>query len=487
MNYLSERFKQQDFELMEPCYNYAFWKEPDSGKTSMIASQLIPLAEQQNKSILFLYPRASIGEQVKVKEAFKSNVIDYCTYQALEEKLDDGLIMNHYDFIVCDEAHYFVEDADFNDNTELSFDFINNEKNSVVILLSGTPEPLQHVEFKKLIVEMTEVDYSNHNVEIVFLTRSTKAIEKEIKRNLDDNQQTLVFSSSATSAYEMSQKFLEHNPFFICSKGNKTFKDKNNEDIREQIIELEKSERPVGFMTAAMNTGINFNEDIKNVVIIGTPSSVDIRQSVARVRKGEDKRKVRLYIQVPFGQAIRTKVESMKRDFEFTDIGIYEWQKKYGKRKVPSFVWHETDKNNKDLAHIKINKLKLAKLKSDISDFATMSGDTVGTYKRIIEKFYPNTSIHMLKEHSELVEEILEKIEGKLLVRDQQDGVKEIFKESGVTNSKGTVGPKVVRDYLYQKNNYVLEVGSKNIDGKKQRYWQFNRIRKEDHHVRSER
>lgn len=254
------------------------------------------------------------------------------------------------------------------------------------------------------------------------------------------------------------------------------FKDKNDEDIREKIIDQEKSERQIGFMTAAMNTGINFNEDVKNVVIIGTPSSVDIRQSVARVRKGEVNRKVRLYIQVPYGQAIRTKVESMKRDLEFTDIGIYEWQKKHGKRKVPSFVWHETDKQNKDIAHIKINKLKLAKLKSDISDFATMSGDTIGTYKRIVSKFYPNTSVHMLKEHSELVEEELEKIEGKYLLREDQDKIKRLFKEVGIKSKNGAVSLDVIRDYLYQKNNYFLEVNSKKFDGKTKRYWKFNRI-----------
>jgi hypothetical protein len=474
MAYLSERFNKSDFELMEPGYNYAFWSEPDSGKTTMIAQHLIPLAEEKNKSILFLYPRSAIGSQLKFK--FTSHVIDYRTYQSLEEDLNNGLILNHYDFIVCDEAHYFVEDADFNENTEVSFDYINNERNSVKILLSGTPDPLHHVEFKKPVIVMSTVDYSNHNVEIVFLTRSTKAIEKEIRRILEENQQTLVFSSSATQAYEMSQNFLEHNSFFISSKGNKTFKDKNDEYIRTKLIEQEKSGRPIGFMTAAMNTGINFNEDIKNVVIVGTPSSVDIRQSVARVRKGEKNRKVRLYIQVPFGQAIRTKVEAMKRDFEFEEIGIYAWQKKYGKRKVPSFVWHETDKHDKNLAHIKTNKLKLAKLKSDISDFATMSGDTVGTYKRIVEKFYPNTSIHMLKEHSESVEEVLEKIEGEFLLRADQDKIKTLFKENGIVSTSGTIGVNVIRDYLYQKNNFILEVGSKRIEAKKQRYWQFNKL-----------
>lgn len=120
--------------------------------------------------------------------------------------------------------------------------------------------------------------------------------------------------------------------------------------------------------------------------------------------------------------------------------------------------------------------MKLAKLKSDISDFATMSGDTIGTYKRIVSKFYPNTSVHMLKEHSESVEEVLEKVKGKYLLREDQDKIKSLFKEAGIKSKNGAVSPNVIRDYLYQKNNYALEVNSKKFNGKTQRYWQFNRI-----------
>lgn len=474
MRYLSERFNEQDFKNMEPGYNYAFWSEPDSGKSTMIGMHLLPLSERENKSILYLYPRSAIANQLKNK--FTSHVIDYRTYQSLEEDLSKGIILNHYDYIVCDEPHYFVEDADFNDETERSFDFINNEKDAVKIFLTGTPEPLQYVEFYKPVITMTNVDYSNNNVEVVFLTRSTKMIENQIRKELHDGQQTLVFSSSATAAYEMSRSFLEYNPFFISSKGNQTFKNKNDEDIREKIFKEEKTDRKIGFMTAAMDTGINFNEDVKNVVILGIPSSVSIRQSVARVRKGDNNRKVRLFIQVPFGQAIRTKIESMKCDLEFLDIGIHEWQKKYGSKKVPSFIWHETDKNNSDLAHIKVNKMKLAKVKSDLSDLSTMSSDTVGGYRRMVDKYYPSTAIHWLKSSSEEIENFLVENVGKYLVKEEQEKVKQLFKKNSITNSKGSVGPIIIQDYLYQKNNFSLKQFPTNIDGKKQRVWQFNEI-----------
>jgi len=474
MTYLSERFNQEDFKNMMKDYNYGFWSEPDSGKTTMIIKHLIPLAEKENKTILFLYPRTAIGEQLKFKTS--SNVIEFQTYQALENLIKNNVILPKYDFIVCDEAHYFVDDSDFNIDTDLSFDFIDNSRDSIKILLTGTPEPLQYVNFKKPIIVMSTVNYSNHNVEIVFLSRTTKLIEQELKSELEKGNQSIVFSSSATKAYEMSQEFISYNPFFISSKGNKSFKHKNDENIRDKIINEEKSERSVGFMTSAMNTGINFNEDIKNVIILGSPSSVDIRQSVGRVRKGNEDRKVRLYLQVPFGQAIRAKCESMKNDLEYFDLGIYEWQQKYGRNKYPRFIWTDPDKNNKDIAHIKINQLRLAKLKSDLSDFATMSSDTVGTYRRMIEKYYPSTEIYWLKESLKGIEEYLIDNEGNYLLKDDQNKVKEIFKENGITSKSGTVGPKIIKDYLYQKKEYSLEQPSKMIEGKKQRVWQFKKL-----------
>ncbi|TGA99024.1 hypothetical protein E4665_06815 [Sporolactobacillus shoreae] len=474
MAYLSEKFTADDFRGMKAGFNYGFWSEPDSGKTRMIFEHLVPLAEQNERKILFLYPRSAIGDQLKNK--YVSESVDYRTYQSIESDLARGIILPKYDYIVCDEAHYFIEDASFNDETERSFDYINQEHHAIKILLSGTPEPLRYAEFIKPVIDMCFVDYSNHNVEVVFLTRNTKLIERQIKQQLEKGQQTLVFSSSATSAYELSKKFLEHDPFFISSKNNQTFKSKNDEDVRERIIECEQTNRKIGFMTAAMNTGINFNEDVRNVVILGSPTSVEIRQTVARVRKGEKNRKVRLYLQVPFGQAIRTKVETMKRDLEFIDIGIHEWQRKYGVKRTPSFIWHETDRIDPDLAHIKINKMRLAKVKSDISDFASMSSNTVGTYQRIVEKYYPSTSIHWLKSPSESIEKFLEEHIENILVKEDQQKMKEIFKKSEITSRSGTVGPKVIRDYLYQKKKYSLQTKVKSVNGKKQQVWIITKL-----------
>lgn len=345
MTYLSEQFTKQDFLYMEKGNNHCYFAEPDSGKTTMISKVLQPLAESRNERILFLYPRKSIGEQVSKK--FNSKITDCMSYQLLESLIKQRVILPKYDYIICDEAHYFVEDANVNFDTELSFNFINNENNSIKVLLTGTPEPLEFIdEWNKRPIIERKINHYNHNVEVVFLSKGNKAIEKEIKQKLKLGEQSLVFHSSASAAYELSKDFLNHNPFFICSLGNKSFRDRIDKEARNQIIDEEKTGRTIGFLTSAMNTGINFNEDITNMVIFGTPSSVDIRQSVARVRKGDSNRKVRLYIQVPHGNSFNAKLKELRKDLEYLNIGNDEWKSKHGRNSLPSFVYYVDEKNS---------------------------------------------------------------------------------------------------------------------------------------------
>ena len=63
--------------------------------------------------------------------------IDICSYhQLLERKLLDN---NHYDYIVCDEAHFFIQDSLFNHYTDDMLEYIINKGGSSVrIYMSAT-------------------------------------------------------------------------------------------------------------------------------------------------------------------------------------------------------------------------------------------------------------------------------------------------------------------------------------------------------------
>lgn len=55
-------------------------------------------------------------------------MISIDTYQALEERIKRGKKEEFWDYVVFDEAHYFLCDSVFNTNTMLSYNYVKNKK-----------------------------------------------------------------------------------------------------------------------------------------------------------------------------------------------------------------------------------------------------------------------------------------------------------------------------------------------------------------------
>lgn len=207
-----------------------------------------------------------------------------------------------------------------------------------------------------------------------------------------------------------------------------------------------------------MNTGINFNEDITNLVILGTPSSVDLRQSIARVRKGEHKRSVRLYIHVPHGNSFNAKLKRLRKELQFLSIGNDEWKKKYGRNTVPSFVFYD-DKKGSTKAERKVNQLKLAKIKSDEQYFGLIASDPEKAYMDFISKYYPDLHINWLRESTIFEENLLEvlvDLKGKILLKEGQENLKRLFKINGIHSRKGTIGLNVINQWWLEENTSFI-------------------------------
>ena len=116
-----------------------------SGKTYFVLHVLLKHAVETNKRILCLVNRRALKAQVErdIESASRElrNVdyslepekqIDVCTYQQIENgktfQLFREMLINgsparfpYYDYVVFDEFHYFLTDANYNTNTAFSF------------------------------------------------------------------------------------------------------------------------------------------------------------------------------------------------------------------------------------------------------------------------------------------------------------------------------------------------------------------------------
>ena len=141
-----------------------------TGKTSFVLNQMLDWAEEQacvkfpHKRILILCNRvplkADIQRKLDIKKApmlvedgfggytciiDDADLVHIQTYQYYETMLVNApekvkRDLQSYPYIVCDEAHYFVDDASFNPNTGLMYDtLLELAESKTVIFMTATP------------------------------------------------------------------------------------------------------------------------------------------------------------------------------------------------------------------------------------------------------------------------------------------------------------------------------------------------------------
>ena len=110
------------------------------GKTTFSLETYCPYLMEQNKSVLYLCNRKKLQSQIynKVKESEINKNVTVITYQKLQELIRSGDSIPEYDVYICDEAHFFLSDSEFNLYTDVSYRYILNQAKAVVIFMTAT-------------------------------------------------------------------------------------------------------------------------------------------------------------------------------------------------------------------------------------------------------------------------------------------------------------------------------------------------------------
>lgn len=112
-----------------------------SGKTTFVLNTLLPYAARSNQYIVLLVNRALLESQVNEMihqkySKYQRNIFVY-TYQKYNQMQEHIMV----DYLVLDEAHYFISDSSFNEYTAECFrELIQEYRHSVIVLMSATPE-----------------------------------------------------------------------------------------------------------------------------------------------------------------------------------------------------------------------------------------------------------------------------------------------------------------------------------------------------------
>lgn len=294
----------EEYKEWQPKSNILIGAAMGSGKTQFVLNTLSKHAKENKKKILFLSNRTELTKEInsKIEELKLYGIVEVLTYQALERTLlnrNNGIsfsisYLNVFNYVICDECHYFLTDA-WTNKTDISYFFVLNHPKAVKLYMSATHYNIFTVlkkDFKELKQEFKEY-YINPNFDyinkVVYFNNFNTV--DQIIEELPQTEKLIYFNRKLNNALELHLKYKE-NSAFVCSKTNKEFK----KYITDAPIENNKLTRQLTFTSTTWDNGINIiDSDVKHVVI-DIEDIVLFTQCLGRRRKLKNDNGFILYI-----------------------------------------------------------------------------------------------------------------------------------------------------------------------------------------------
>lgn len=465
-----------------------------SGKSYFIKNILYAIAKRDNKRILMLIHRNNCVNQfqMEIERDSKTDVIDIKTYQSIESVRKRGGIYNleQYDYIVCDEFHYFMSDASFNQFTDLSLDAILDNKNAIRIFTSATGSNMKHYlndhkhKNLKTINYSVKSDYKHVNKLQFFYKDET--IEDYVKTAIDTKTKTMFFIQSASKAFALYDKYREHS-MFNCGKSGKYYKHVDKQKV-EDMLKNEKFDDLILFTTTVMDAGVNIVDNNLHHIVVDVKDTDTMIQCIGRKRLNGKDDHVNLYLKAVSNQqlgGIETHENNKMKTAEYFIVHGQRMLVKNNYRVLhDKFVYEELTDTGIEL---KLNKLMYFKSLTNILEIHRIK-KYYGkhSYCRYLteEVFRHNhfTVLEITKEVADM-KDYLESMVGEVMLKpsDRAELIEMINVRDGRNNkllkSIETLNGAIKENGL----DYTIEQFSisKMIEGKRKRYnfaWKIRRL-----------
>lgn len=470
------------------------------GKTHFCLHVLGNYAKKMKKNILYLCNRSKLRKQIyqETKRLKLLGTIIIATYQQLQRDIQEGKEIPYYDYIVADECHYFTTDATFNDYTDVSYNHIMKQKDSVVLLISATAKGffsnlLEKKKVKKKNHYILDKDYSYVEKLYYYQSDELVSIIDEILENETDSK-IVVFCNVGRRIIEMSSIYKDK-AYYYCSKSSK---DKNlkkicgwiddsgrtkstNDCIKYYSDELITFDKQILFTTSVLDNGVDLKDErIKHVFteIIDIDTMI---QSLGRKRSVNKNDTCTFYIREYQKKGIQgfinqtnwqlDPVKKYKEDYQ-------DFYKNYGNGKMrwrlqKNDIFYSNFKKTKNTGLININECKYRKYMQNYNTFSAMK--EMG-YRAYLEWILPDElrnkgeKIIINVKQIDSFMEFLRSLEGKRLFADDKEYIKEEFKTTIAVKLSGkSIGISTLNgqlDDLY-KNIYPCRFYNEDADGNK--------------------
>lgn len=322
----------------------------------------IPYLDKKGKKVLDI---EKIEKITRIKNVTIMSYHQVAEYLLDREYSNKEYRLDIFNYIICDECHYFLTDASFNNKTYIAFKELIETKHSnmIKIFISATIDEVQaginkYLSDSKIHTYSTGIDYSYLDVKYF---DDIKNIATIIKNDKTD-EKWIVFISSKKQGDKLKE-LLDNSD---VSNSFITANTKTEESLN--ITKDSTFNCKVLISTKCLDNGVNIKDkNLKNLVVIATDKTTFI-QEIGRVRfKINDAPNINLYIYKSYKKAFTTRNEMIyqpkKEDIDLFTRNIDAFKRKYNNdhHKVPTDIFYQDANNN-----WRINDIGIVRLDRDI-------------------------------------------------------------------------------------------------------------------------
>lgn len=459
-----------------------------SGKSSFTMEELSVVAGIIQERVLVLCNRTSLKEQTRRLAETKVHstdreYIDIMSYQEVEgafryDPEAGQRLLDQYGYIVADECHYFWADAPQNSYTELLYNALLQWESGIIMYCSATAEAffdwlVETGKVKKKHVYYIPADYS-YVEDVTFYEEKQLCPLIDQILEMEEDTKIVVFVAT-TDRMDAMHKIYGESASYVCSQYTKNWSMLKYCDWN--CIQNETFEKRLLFATSAIDNGVNLKDRKIRHIFTELYNIDSIRQSLGRKRTIaddgiEEMDTCKFYIRIQRNQDVNRRaniirghlrvVNQFRDDYE-QFIKDYKGDRDIIKKNPIFYTDIETDST-------KINCMKELRERLDLKSYLKIIGMGFENYvmeylgEQLANKCV-RTSISSTTMSDSLIHH-LKTIEGKKLYSEEQEELKERFREDmAAHNGKSKrCGMKDMNTWIVEKygNKYQKHFINKN-------------------------
>ena len=403
------------------------------------------MQEKQVKKIIYLCNRSKLKKQTyeNVEALNLQDVIYVTTYQALQSKIKCKKEIGYFDYIISDECHYFTNDALFNEYTDLAYDFIWRQKESVIIYISATAKVFFYwLKKEKSDIPCFEIPKSYDYVDNVYFYDKKLLIPKvdSILENEPDSK-IIIFCNSISRMSELYEKYGTKANYIASKNARKVQEICDDNCIYEHDDGSVTFDKRILITTKVLDNGVDIKDKkVKHIFseILDVDSAI---QALGRKRKISDDDHCTFYIKNYTGQALQGLINTNECQTE--PVMLYKtnyevfWEKYGYNRKMlrTNKIFYTQFDPEKEKNKLRYNRMRLKKY---LMDTDTLRDMKESSYKNIMmcllgeELASKSLDLDMQFKETDEFLEYLKSIEGKWLYADDRKKIVKRFEDIGV-------------------------------------------------------